>query len=146
MHNFDSHVSKHIDLLALEWKPGLEILSLSWFQRFFGLLPIINKDFVKLLVDIDYPMSKWKVDCIEVYLNYTMRLLELLNSISSSLSHFGHARLSLTHGMNLVDKKKSLSLVRKHLKAIQPVGCLSINFDKSFPTQDHKAKFFLVRS
>lgn len=140
LHDFHSHVSKHIDQLALELKPESEILSLSWFQGCFGLLPLINKVFAKLVIDIDYPMTKWNVDSIEVYLNYTMSLLELLNSISSSLSHLGHSRLSLAHGLTLVEKKKSLSLARNHLKAIQPAGCFSTNFGKSFHTQDDKAK------
>ncbi|RHN66390.1 hypothetical protein MtrunA17_Chr3g0090391 [Medicago truncatula] len=84
-------------------------------------------------------MTKWNVDSIEVYLNYTMSLLEVLNFISSSLSHLGHSRLSLAHGLTLVEKKKSLSLARNHLKAIQPAGCFSTNFGKSFHTQDDKA-------
>jgi len=96
--------------------------------------------FVKLLVDIDYPMSKWNVDSIEVYLKYTMSLLEVLNSISSSLYHLGHARVSLAHGLNLVEKKKSLSLAIKHLKGIQLAGCFSTNFGKYFQTHDDKAK------
>ena len=54
---------------------------------------MINKAFAELAVDIDYPMNKWKVDSIEGYLNYTLSLLELLNSMSSSLSHPGHAGL-----------------------------------------------------
>ena len=138
LHDFHSHISKHIDQLALELKPESEILALSWFQRCFGLLPIINKVFAKLVMDIDYPMSKWNVDSIEVYLNYTMSLLEVLNSISSCLSHLGHARLSLAHGLTLVENNKSLSLARKHLKAIQPAGCFSTNFGKSFHTHDGK--------
>lgn len=140
LHDFHSHVSKHIYQLAFELNPESEILSLSWFQRCFCLLPIINKAFAKLVLDIEYPTSKWNIDSIEVYLNYTMSLLEVLNSISSCLSHLGHARLSLAHGLTLVENKKSLSLARKHLKAIKPAGCFSTNFGKSFHTQDDKAK------
>ncbi|CAJ2645850.1 unnamed protein product [Trifolium pratense] len=92
-------------------------------------------------------MSQWDVDSIEWYLNYTMNLLALLNSISSSLSNFGLARLSLAHGLTLLEKEKSLSLARKHLKAIKLAGCFSTNFGKYFHTEDHKAKiFFMVRS
>lgn len=139
LHDFDSHVSNYIDQLALELKSESEILSLSWIQRCFGLFPIINNVFAKLLVDIDYPMSRWEVDSIEGYLNYTKSLLDVLNSISSSLSHLGHARLSLAHGLTLVENKKPLSLARKHLKAIQPT-CFSSNFGKYFHTQDDIAK------
>ncbi|CAJ2639063.1 UPF0496 protein 4-like [Trifolium pratense] len=142
LHAFHSHVSKHINQLAVELKPESENLSLSWFLRCFGLFPIIDKAFAKLVMDIDYPMSQWDADSIEGYLNYTMNLLELLNSISSSLSHLSHARLSLAHGLTLMEKEKSLSLARKHLKAIKPAGCFSTNFGKSFHTEDHKAKIF----
>lgn len=143
LHAFQSHVSKLIGQLALDLKPESGTLSLSWFHRCFGLLPIINKAFAKLVVEIDYPMSKWEVDSIEVYLSYTMTLLEILNSISSSLSHLGQARLSLAHGLTLVEK--SPSLARKHLKAIQVPGYFSTNFGKYFHTTqggDHKAKVF----
>ncbi|KAK2440225.1 hypothetical protein QL285_011660 [Trifolium repens] len=140
LHAFHSHVSKHINQLAVELKPGSENISLSWFLRCFGLLPIIHKAFAKLVMDIDYPMSQWNVDSIEGYLNYTKNLLELLNSMSSSLSHLGHAKLSLAYGLALLEKEKSLSLARKHLKPIQLAGCFSTNFGKSFHTRDHEAK------
>ncbi|TKY49628.1 UPF0496 protein 4 [Spatholobus suberectus] len=125
---FKSHVSKSIDQLASDLKRGSETLSLTWFERCLGLLPFINKAFAKLVADIDYPMSKWEVGSTEGYLSYTLSLLELLNSISSCLSHLGQARLSLAHGLTLVENPP---LARKHLKAIrfQP-GCFSTNFGK----------------
>lgn len=77
-------------------------------------------------------MSQWKLDSIEEYLNYTVSVLELLNSISSSLSHLGQAMLSLSHGLNLtlVEKEKSHSLARMYLKAIQPSECFSSIFGR----------------
>nr|XP_027186812.1 uncharacterized protein LOC113784755 [Cicer arietinum] len=96
-------------------------------------------------MDIDYSMSQWKVDPIEEYLNYTMSLLELLNCISSSLSHLGQTRLFLAHGLNLtLVKEKSHYLAIKHLKQIQPLilGCFSNKFGKHFYTQHHKANTF----
>ncbi|XP_058772948.1 uncharacterized protein LOC131647046 [Vicia villosa] len=89
-------------------------------------------------------MSQWEVDSIEEYLNYTMSLLDLLNCISSSFSHLGQARLSLAHGLSLtmMEKEKSHSLERKHLKTIQPSGCFSSNFGRYLHTKDQKAKNF----
>ncbi|KAK7401291.1 hypothetical protein VNO78_12658 [Psophocarpus tetragonolobus] len=132
---FKSHVSKAIDQLALDLIPNSETLSLTWFQRCLGLLPFINKAFAKLVLDIDYPMSKWEVGSTEGYLSYTLSLLELLNSISSCVSHLGQARLSLAHGLTLVEN--SPSMAKKHLKAIQSQqGCFSANFGKDH----HEAK------
>ncbi|CAJ1958433.1 unnamed protein product [Sphenostylis stenocarpa] len=114
---FKSHVSKSIDQLTSDLKARSETLSLTWFGRCLALLPLINKAFAKLVADMDYPMSKWEVGLTEGYLSYTLSLLDLLNSISSCLSHLGQARMSLAHGLNLLEN--SPSLARKHLKGIQ---------------------------
>ncbi|MBA0655974.1 hypothetical protein Goklo_008385 [Gossypium klotzschianum] len=47
-------------------------------------------------------------------------LLELLKSVSSSLSHLTHARLSFALALTLLQNSPSLAI--KHLKAIQPQG------------------------
>ncbi|KAK7263920.1 hypothetical protein RJT34_31519 [Clitoria ternatea] len=136
---FRSQVSKFIGQLALDLKPGSELLSLSWIEKCFGLLSFTNKAFAKLLVDIDYPMSIWEVDSVEGYLSYSLCLLELFNSISSSLSHVGQARLSLSHGLTLLEN--SPSSATRHLKPVQP-GCFSTKFGKEFFIQGDKARFF----
>lgn len=117
---FHSDVSNCLNQILLNPNPGSEILSLFWFQRFFELFPAINKAFAKLVVRIDYPMSKWEVDFMEEYLNYSLSLLELLNSINASISHLGHARFSLSHALSLVEHSSSSAM--EHLKAIQPLG------------------------
>ncbi|RVX00347.1 hypothetical protein CK203_024607 [Vitis vinifera] len=65
-------------------------------------------------------MSIWEVDFMEEYLNYSLSLLELLNSINASISHLGHARFSLSHALSLVEHSSSSAM--EHLKAIQPLG------------------------
>ncbi|GAV77983.1 DUF793 domain-containing protein [Cephalotus follicularis] len=114
---FQSDVSGCINQLASNSRPGSEFLSFSWIQQCFQLLPIINKAFAKLVVDIDYPMSKWEANSIEEYFNYSLSLLELLNSISSALSHLGQARLSLSHALSFVENSPSVAI--EHFKAIQ---------------------------
>jgi len=126
---FKSHVSKSIDQLALDLKARSETLSLTWFERCLSLLPLINKAFATLVADMNYPMSEWEVGSTEGYLSYTLSLLELFNSISSCLSHLGQARISLAHGLTLVEN--SPSLARKHLKGIQfQQGGFNTNFGK----------------
>ncbi|XP_014499981.1 protein BPS1, chloroplastic [Vigna radiata var. radiata] len=126
---FKFHVSESIDQLALDLKARSETLSLTWFERCLALLPLINKAFAKLVADMDYPMSKWGVGSTEGYLCYTLSLLELFNSISSCISHLGQARISLAHGLTLLEN--SPSLARKHLKGIQfQPGGFSTNLGK----------------
>ena len=115
---FQSDVSNCLNHLSLNSKPKSEILSLPWILQCFGLLPSIHRAFAKLVVDIDYPISKWEAASVEEYLNYSLSLLELFNSMSASLAYLGQAKLSLTHALSLVENSPSLAVER--LKAIQP--------------------------
>ncbi|KAE9620187.1 hypothetical protein Lal_00019871 [Lupinus albus] len=145
---FQLQVSKFIGQLALDLESEYEVLSLSWIQKCFDLLPFTDKAFAKLVLDIDYPMRSWEVDSIERYLNYTLCLLELFNSISYSLSHLGQTRLSLSHGLSLLENENSSSLASatRHLKPIQ-LACFSFstNFGKDLHIQgdnnNNKARF-----
>lgn len=119
---FQSNVSSCINQLRSNPKPGSEILSLTWIRLCFGLIPVINKAFSKLVVDIDYPISKWEEASVEEYLNYSFTLLEFFNSISSSLAYHGQARLSLAHALSLVEDSPSSAIER--LKSVEP-RCVS---------------------
>lgn len=120
IHAFHSDVSNCLNYLLLNPNPGSEILSLSWLLRVFELFPAVNTAFAKHVIRIDYPMSLWEVDSLEEYLNYSLALLEHLNSFNSSISHLGHARLLLSHALSLVESSSSSAM--EHLKAIQPLG------------------------
>lgn len=109
------------------------ILSLSWIQKCLGLLSITNKALAKLAVEIDYPMSIWEADSIEGYLNYTLCLLDLFNSISSSFSHLEQSMLSLSYGLTLLENSSPSLDATRHLKAIQlKPGCFSTKFGEEF--------------
>ncbi|PNY10178.1 hypothetical protein L195_g006748 [Trifolium pratense] len=119
---FRSEVSKLINELALDSKPGSEILSLFWIQKCLGILPLINKAFVKLTLEIDYPISKWKVDSIEEYLSYSLCLLDLFNSISSCFSHIEKTKLSLIHALQLFENSPASDTSNNnqhHLKGVK---------------------------
>lgn len=98
---FRSSVSNSLTTLMSNSDPGSEFLSIKWLQECFEVLPIVNKAFAKLVVEIDYPTTKWEVSCMEDYLNYSLSLLDSLNSISSALSHLSQARVSLSHALSL---------------------------------------------
>ncbi|KAF5736471.1 hypothetical protein HS088_TW14G00614 [Tripterygium wilfordii] len=117
LESFRSDVSSFLGRLSLNLKPGLEILSLAWFQQCLELVHSINKAFAKLLVEIDYPVTKWEMKSMEEYFNYSLNLLDFMNNISSCLSHLRQSRLLLSHGLSLVEKSPSTAL--EHVKAIR---------------------------
>lgn len=77
------------------------------------MIRITDAAFADLVTEIDYPMNEWGRRAMEDYACFTLTVLDILNSINSSLSHFSHARVSILH---------SLSLNRKSLDRIYPLG------------------------
>lgn len=128
---FRSDVSNGLNKLLVNSKPRLEILSFSWIQQCFELITVTNKAFAKLVADMDFPMGKWEAASVEKYLKYSLNLLQLFNSISSSLSQLGQDRLKIAHALSLVEESPLLALER--LKASQPM-----NFNKEFRKEHSK--------
>ncbi|KAI9116620.1 hypothetical protein K1719_012278 [Acacia pycnantha] len=145
-HHQSHHVSSSLQAFrslassSISQLPQSEILSLSWIHKFLGLLPSsINKAFAKLLVDIDYPMSSWDSESVQLFLSYSSNLLDLFNSISSCISHIVQARISLSHGLSLLENSPSSAM--KHLKSIPP-GSFNLSFGGDPVAEDREAKDF----
>ncbi|XAR54407.1 hypothetical protein NMG60_11029519 [Bertholletia excelsa] len=114
---FRSDVSNCLAQLSSKTKPDTESWSLRWIHQCFEVLSEVDKAFAKLVTDIDHPISKWEDSLIDEYLQYSLKLLDLLNSISSSLSHLGQARLALSHALTLVHTSPQSAIER--LRPIQ---------------------------
>ncbi|KAL2897577.1 Protein BPS1 chloroplastic [Bienertia sinuspersici] len=116
--SFQSYLSESLHRLLADQKHGSNSLSLSWFIPCFKFLQGMNRAFAKLVKDLNYPISKWKGNFAEEYLSYTLNMLDALNSISSSISHVGISRLTLTHAISLISNSPSSAI--QHLKPIIP--------------------------
>jgi hypothetical protein len=116
LQNFRTKVSNLMNKLAPNTRS--DFLSVSWVQLCFQMLEMVNKDFDKLVVEIDYPIDRWETKMIEEYLNYSLNLLELLNSVSAELSRLKQARLSLAYALCVVENSPSLAI--QSLKPIEP--------------------------
>ncbi|KAG7036596.1 Protein BPS1, chloroplastic, partial [Cucurbita argyrosperma subsp. argyrosperma] len=101
-------------------KSTSEIISFPWINRCFQLLRIQHRAFAKLIVEIDYPVRKHEASSGEGFFQYTLRLLELLNSISSCIADLSQARLRLSHALSLVESSPSSAIDR-----LKPIGTSS---------------------
>ncbi|KAI3739820.1 hypothetical protein L2E82_30232 [Cichorium intybus] len=109
---FRSQVTGNLHQVLESLKLGSNFLSLKWIHQCFQMLPILNNAFAKLMAEIDYPVSEWEAGSVEEYLDYTINLLELLNAISSSLSHLNQARVSLSHVLSLTESSPAMAVER----------------------------------
>ncbi|KAM3323489.1 hypothetical protein P3S67_004640 [Capsicum chacoense] len=123
LQGFRSDVSKIMNKVLPIPEPGTEqefqFMSLAWIEKCVDVIPLTHRAFAKLVVEIDHPMNKWGKSQVEEYLDYSLNLLDLLNSVTSGVSHLSHARLCISHGLSLIGKN-SYSLALEHLNEIQP--------------------------
>lgn len=115
--SFKVNISDSFDRLISTLNPESKSLQLPWILDCFKLLPSMHGSFEKLAADLDY---RWEADdSVEHYLKYSLNLLELFNSISSTLSHLGQSRIVLTHALILFQENPS-SFDLDRLKPIPP--------------------------
>ncbi|KAK4411098.1 hypothetical protein Sango_0182800 [Sesamum angolense] len=111
---FRSKVSGSVNLVLFKRdNPGRKFLSLTGFKECFEMIDVGNRAFAKLVVEIDYPMSRWGGRVTDEYLNYTLILLDLLNSINSSVSHLSQAKMSISHALNLIRNSPTAKNLKK---------------------------------
>nr|XP_043611109.1 protein BPS1, chloroplastic-like [Erigeron canadensis] len=109
---YRSLVSENLNRLLESLKLGSGFLTLAWMHECFKILPMINNAFAKLMMEIEYPVNTWESSSVDEYLDCTINLLELLNSISSCLSHLNHARVSLTHALSIMERSPDIAIER----------------------------------
>ncbi|KAM7267841.1 hypothetical protein ACFE04_010007 [Oxalis oulophora] len=136
LQNFRSKVSSLINQLGAE-KIIAEsnLLSFSFIQQCFQMLDLVNKDFAKLVVEIDYPMNRWETKLIEEYMSYSLDLLDMFNSVTRELSYLKQARLSLAYALSLIEDSPSLAI--QSLKPIEPKN-LSYEFKEKDMKNEEK--------
>ncbi|KAG6575710.1 UPF0496 protein 4, partial [Cucurbita argyrosperma subsp. sororia] len=97
----------------------LELLSFSWLPQLLQVLPILHQAFAKLVFNLEHPVGKWGAHLVDGYLNYSLNLLDLLNSISFSLSQLGESRVSVSYALSLIQSSPSMAVSR--LEPIVPM-------------------------
>ncbi|KAL0379849.1 UNVERIFIED_CONTAM: hypothetical protein Sangu_0049200 [Sesamum angustifolium] len=111
---FRSKVSGSVNqVLFKRDNPGRKFLSLTGCKECFEMIDVGNRAFAKLVVEIDCPMSRWGWRVTDGYLNYTLILLDLLNSINSSVSHLSQAKMSISHALNLIRNSPTAKNLKK---------------------------------
>ncbi|CAK9310237.1 unnamed protein product [Citrullus colocynthis] len=109
---FEDDVSSCLNQLLLSTSDS-KSLSFRWLlQLLQGLIPIIHQAFAKLVVDLEYPVGKWGADLVDGYMNYSLNLLDLLNSISFSLTQLGNSRVSLSYALSVIHSSPSMAVSR----------------------------------
>ncbi|KAI4328827.1 hypothetical protein L6164_021153 [Bauhinia variegata] len=88
-----------------------EILSLSWMVRAMESLCETHNDIKTLITDLDLPVSDWDEKWIDVYLDISLKLLDICIAFSSELSRLNQGHLLLKCTLHNLDSASSNQFV-----------------------------------
>ncbi|KAL1360498.1 hypothetical protein AAHE18_04G181000 [Arachis hypogaea] len=110
-------------------KSNDEILSLSWMTLAMQMLSETHNDIKTLIADLDLPVHDWDEKWIDVYLDISVKLLDICIAFSSELSRLNQGNLLLQcalHNLNSSSPKQftraqsSLDGWKKHIDSRNP--------------------------
>lgn len=86
-------------------KPGgkEDILSLSWMKQTIATLCAIHTDVKTLITDLELPVSDWDEKWIDVYLDNSLKMLDMCIAYSSEISRLSQGHLYLQCGLHNLD-------------------------------------------
>ncbi|GMH17270.1 hypothetical protein Nepgr_019111 [Nepenthes gracilis] len=89
-----------------------DILSLSWMKFSLQLLSETHKDIQSLIIELELPVCDWDEKWIHVYLDYSIKLLDICNAFISKLSQLNQGQLLLRFGLHKLDSCGSIELTK----------------------------------
>lgn len=86
-------------------KPGgkEDILSLSWMKQAISTLCAVHTDVKTLITDLELPVSDWDEKWIGVYLDNSLRMLDMCVAYSSEISRLSQGHLYLQCSLHKLD-------------------------------------------
>lgn len=86
-------------------KPGdkEDILSLSWMKQAMSTLCAVHTDVKTLITDLELPVSDWDEKWIGVYLDNSLKMLDMCIAYSSEISRLSQGHLYLQCSLHKLD-------------------------------------------
>ncbi|KAK6918339.1 Protein ROH1-like [Dillenia turbinata] len=117
-----------------------DIVSLSWMRRAIQSLCETHTDIKDVMSELDFPVSDWDVKWVDVYLDNSVKLLDICIAFSSELSRLNQGHLLLQFVLHNLDASSSKQLMRastsldgwrQHISSKNPrvENCLSILYN-----------------
>uniref|UniRef100_A0A1D1XW98 Protein BPS1, chloroplastic n=1 Tax=Anthurium amnicola TaxID=1678845 RepID=A0A1D1XW98_9ARAE len=86
----------------LKPKDEAEIVSLSWMRYAMESLSETHKDIKILITDLQFPVSYWDGQWMDMYLDNSVKLLDLCISFSSEISRLDQGQLLLQYALHVM--------------------------------------------
>lgn len=117
LHDFELMLSR--SLRSLQPKDSSEIFSLSWMRLAVESLSEIHTSIKGLITDLHFPLADWDSRWMNMYLDDSVKLLDICIALRSELSRFDQGRLLLQYLLQISDPSINFPSSEKLKKAAE---------------------------
>ncbi|CAD6205555.1 unnamed protein product [Miscanthus lutarioriparius] len=111
-----AHLSPKLTKLLASYEDGLasslrklkpedtsEVLTLSWMKLAVDCLSELHTNIATLITELELPLSDWDEKWVDIYLNSSVKLLDICIALSSELSRLDQGQLLVRYLLNVLD-------------------------------------------
>uniref|UniRef100_A0A5B7BZ02 Protein BPS1 n=2 Tax=Davidia involucrata TaxID=16924 RepID=A0A5B7BZ02_DAVIN len=110
LNNFEETLAERFR--KLKPKDREDVLSLSWMRLAMDLLCETHTDIKSIITELELPVCDWDEKWIDVYLDNSVKLLDICIAFSSELSRLNQGHLLLQCVLHSLDSSPSKQFVR----------------------------------
>ncbi|XP_010480165.1 PREDICTED: protein BPS1, chloroplastic [Camelina sativa] len=127
LNTFETNLASSVRNLVPKEKS--QILTVSWMKLAMESLCETHNSIKTLITDLELPVSDWEDKWVDVYLDISVKLLDLCNAFSSELTRLNQGHLLLQFALhnleanspqNLSKAQSSLDSWKKHIGSKNP--------------------------
>uniref|UniRef100_A0A0E0M9P3 Uncharacterized protein n=1 Tax=Oryza punctata TaxID=4537 RepID=A0A0E0M9P3_ORYPU len=106
-------------LRKLKPEAASDVLTLSWMRLAVDCLSEMHTNIANLITDLELPISDWDDKWVDIYLNSSVKLLDICIALSSELSRLDQGQLLLQYVLHVLGSESGM-LSQEQLKRAEP--------------------------
>uniref|UniRef100_A0A0D6R0Z9 BPS1-like protein n=1 Tax=Araucaria cunninghamii TaxID=56994 RepID=A0A0D6R0Z9_ARACU len=116
--SFETALAERLKQLELIKSPE-GFINLRWMQQAMEALCATHKDLRSLIVDLQFPLTKWDEKWMDEYLDETVKLLDICIGFNAEISRLEQVRLLVQYVLHLLDSSQGVPPYDKVFEAFQ---------------------------
>ncbi|KAJ8626318.1 hypothetical protein MRB53_019625 [Persea americana] len=106
LNTFEQTLAASLEKLNTNYNPN--VLSLSWIKLAIESLCETHTSIKTLITELQFPVSDWDDKWIDLYLDNSVKLLDVCIAFSAEISRFNQGQLLLQYVLHILDSSSNL--------------------------------------
>jgi hypothetical protein len=98
-----------LSLRKLKPEAASDVLTLSWMRLAVDCLSELHTNIANLITDLELPVSDWDDKWVDIYLNSSVKLLDICIALSSELSRLDQGQLLLQYALHVLGSERGVT-------------------------------------